>query len=62
MKKVVMITLALYTIFIACLMIASYILNIGEPIEPITTMEAVVNTILAIPLIVLGALVIRKPE
>ena len=58
MKKVVMITLALYTVILACLMISSAVLNIGEPIEPITTMEAVVTTLLSIPLIALGILVI----
>jgi hypothetical protein len=62
MKKVIMITLALYTIFIACLMAASAILNIGVSIEPITTTEAVVTTLLSIPLIALGVLVVRKPE
>jgi len=62
MKKIIMITLALYTVILACLMIASYILNIGEPIEPITTTEAVVTTLLLTPMIALGILVIRKPE
>jgi hypothetical protein len=62
MKKVVMVVLSLYAIALACLMAASAILNVGQSIEPITSMEALITTLMAVPLIVLGILVIRKPK